>query len=158
MGRPFLGIARRKENCRLRNKKWRALNPKRAKEIQEAYRKRNPEKMLESYRAYKKRHPGKAVADWKQWLNKHPGWSTITAQGYLITSVPDHPRKNSQGMVFAHRIVAEKNLGRLLMPGEVIHHRDGNKLNNEAANLMILSANEHSSIHEKLKREEKRND
>lgn len=152
MGRPFLGIARRRENCRLRNKRWRALNPERAKEIQEGYRKRNPKKMLESYRAYKKRHPGKSVADWKQWLHKHPGWSTITAQGYLIVSAPDHPRKNSQGMVFAHRIATEKHFGRFLDADEVVHHKDGNRLNNDPANLMVLSASEHSLLHESLRR------
>lgn len=38
-----------------------------------------------------------------------------------------------------HRIVFEKHLGRKLIKGEVIHHRDGNKQNNKIENLQLLS-------------------
>src|SRR5215469_11125658 len=37
-----------------------------------------------------------------------------------------------------HRVVAERMLGRSLLPGEIVHHRDGNKLNNDPLNLEIL--------------------
>ncbi|MBQ1361514.1 MAG: HNH endonuclease, partial [Oscillospiraceae bacterium] len=47
-----------------------------------------------------------------------------------------------------HRIVAEQILGRALLPGEVVHHIDGNKRNNDPANLMVFaSQSEHAAWH-----------
>ncbi|NLI93478.1 MAG: HNH endonuclease [Peptococcaceae bacterium] len=47
-----------------------------------------------------------------------------------------------------HRRIAEAILGRPLKEGEVVHHLDGNKLNNDPANLEILpSQAEHARIH-----------
>lgn len=37
-----------------------------------------------------------------------------------------------------HRIVAERILGRPLKPGEVVHHIDRNKRNNNPENLMVF--------------------
>ena len=37
-----------------------------------------------------------------------------------------------------HRVVAELMLGRPLRPGEVVHHKDGNKRNNRMENLEVL--------------------
>ena len=46
-----------------------------------------------------------------------------------------------------HRYVASCILGRPLQPGEVVHHKDGNKLNNDPSNLEIMSATEHKRLH-----------
>jgi len=47
-----------------------------------------------------------------------------------------------------HRYVAEKKLGRRLRLGEVVHHRDRNKLNNDPGNLKVCSSQlEHEIIH-----------
>ena len=47
-----------------------------------------------------------------------------------------------------HRIVAEQMLGRPLKKGEVVHHIDGNKRNNQPENLLVLSSqSEHASLH-----------
>lgn len=40
--------------------------------------------------------------------------------------------------VLAHRLLAEQQLGRPLLPREVVHHRDGDSLNNDLANLIVL--------------------
>ena len=47
-----------------------------------------------------------------------------------------------------HRIVAEQILGRPLKPGEVVHHIDGNKRNNDPSNLQVLASQaEHARLH-----------
>jgi hypothetical protein len=46
------------------------------------------------------------------------------------------------------RRVAEAKIGRPLRKGEVVHHIDGNKLNNSPDNLMVLQSQaEHARIH-----------
>jgi hypothetical protein len=46
-----------------------------------------------------------------------------------------------------HRYVAEKALGRSLKNGEVVHHIDFNKLNNEPTNLVICNQTYHMLVH-----------
>lgn len=47
-----------------------------------------------------------------------------------------------------HRVVMEKILDRPLRPGEVVHHKDGNHLNNSPDNLVLLKSQaEHARVH-----------
>jgi len=46
-----------------------------------------------------------------------------------------------------HRVVAENMLGRPLMPGEVVHHIDGDHLNNAPENLSVMTQAEHMRLH-----------
>jgi len=49
-----------------------------------------------------------------------------------------------------HRWVAEKKIGRKLKQDEIVHHIDGNKLNNSSENLQVFSSqNEHQKLHNK---------
>ena len=57
------------------------------------------------------------------------------------------------GYVLEHRKVAQDLIGRALLPNEVVHHIDGDKLNNSPKNLFICSTmNEHREIHNGLER------
>lgn len=50
-----------------------------------------------------------------------------------------------------HRTVAEQILGRPLLAGEVVHHRDGNKRNNSVENIVVFaSQREHAKHHAEL--------
>jgi len=60
------------------------------------------------------------------------GQKRITNQGYVVICIKGCFRPE-------HRIIFEKYLGRKLIKGEVIHHRDGNKQNNKIKNLQLLS-------------------
>lgn len=46
-----------------------------------------------------------------------------------------------------HRLVAEEKIGRPLRNGEVVHHIDGDKHNNDPDNLAVMSQREHMLQH-----------
>jgi hypothetical protein len=52
--------------------------------------------------------------------------------------VKDHPRaKNNGGYVLEHILVMEEMLGRHLLPGEQVHHRNGVRWDNREKNLEL---------------------
>lgn len=46
-----------------------------------------------------------------------------------------------------HRVVAEQMLGRPLLRGEIVHHIDHNKQNNDPSNLEVMTQARHAQIH-----------
>lgn len=52
------------------------------------------------------------------------------------------------GAIHEHRLIAAQTLGRALLPGEVVHHDDNDRLNNSPDNLKVLpSQSEHARLH-----------
>jgi len=80
----------------------------------------------------------------------HPSWKQgyrIDGDGYIRTYAPDHPWPRRGGYVPEHVRVMELSLGRRIQPGEVVHHIDHNKQNNDLENLQLLTSSQHSSLH-----------
>lgn len=51
-------------------------------------------------------------------------------------------------LMHEHRYVVENHLGRKLVKGEVVHHKDGNRLNNSIDNLeVVINQSEHVKLH-----------
>lgn len=77
----------------------------------------------------------------------HKGYC-ISHNGYKLVPAPEgHPNADSKGYVREHRLVMEKKLGRYLEPHEVVHHKDGDKLNNDPENLELTTLAEHTGEH-----------
>lgn len=79
----------------------------------------------------------------------HPQWKDkIDRNGYVYVHDREHPFAQKQGYVAEHRIVMEQHLGRLLLPTEVVHHKNENKKDNRIENLVLCkSAGEHIRDH-----------
>lgn len=74
--------------------------------------------------------------------------STCKGGGYVYArTVPLHPKANSKGLYPLHRVLMENFIGRLLTPDEVVHHKDGDKSNNDISNLVLLTRSKHSILH-----------
>jgi hypothetical protein len=63
----------------------------------------------------------------------------------------NHPEYNHESNwrrgILAHRYIMEQHIGRFLTKDEVVHHLDGDKLNNDISNLKIMSQSEHTKLH-----------
>lgn len=79
----------------------------------------------------------------------NPSWNGgeyINNKGYVKVLAPNHPFADEHGHVLKHRLVMEQYLGKYLKPEEHIHHKDGNKLNNDISNLELINRSKHSKI------------
>jgi dUTP pyrophosphatase len=88
----------------------------------------------------------------------------LTIYGYIKVRVLEHPLRDCDGFVLLHRLVVESHLREndeaseyltfvdgcpfsVLNRDYIVHHIDGNKLNNLLNNLEIMSLAEHSRLH-----------
>ena len=80
---------------------------------------------------------GRFGADHHNWKGGH-----VNASGYRIISRVGH------GHLYEHRVVAQQMIGRPLEKDEVVHHKDGNRLNNSPDNLVVMKRKEHDKMKE----------
>lgn len=72
--------------------------------------------------------------------------------GYEYLTDRNHPLCSRNGRVAVHRHYASVKIGRWLIQGEEVHHKDLNKRNNDPSNLEILSRSEHARLHGRMNR------
>lgn len=74
--------------------------------------------------------------------------STIASNGYVLIYVgKEHHLADIRGYAYEHRLVAEKKIGRRLLPGEIVHHVDENKQNNKPENIEVISSIAEHKVH-----------
>jgi len=71
-------------------------------------------------------------------------------QGYAWLKGNGHPRSNN-GYLKRSVLVLEEKLGRTLRKGEMVHHIDGDRLNDNPDNLEITTRAKHMSQHSPVK-------
>lgn len=88
----------------------------------------------------KGKNRGKKPANWKGGF--------VDSLGYILRFKPSHPHANSRGYIQEARLVMEEHLGRYLRPEEVVHHANGDKVDNRIENLRVFGSQaEHIAFH-----------
>lgn len=68
----------------------------------------------------------------------------VIIKKYRGTGTKTYVKENGRHQ---HRVVMERVLGRPLEKGEIVHHKDGNKKNNNPDNLEVMTQSEHARLH-----------
>ena len=89
---------------------------------------------------------------------KWNGGKMLSSHGYVLVRVSkDHPHaivfgdQGYYGYCYEHIFVMTEHLGRPLKDGEIVHHKDGNKENNDLSNLDLLEKSIHAKHHNKTR-------
>lgn len=118
----------------------------------------------------KKEHPCRKCSNIRNGIKKRgtPSWNAgkridqsqrkigntyLNHHGYLEIYLGEDSKKygRKDGYVLLHRKIAQDKIDRKLKSSEIIHHIDGDKLNNNPENLLICSGfSEHRDIHNNL--------
>jgi hypothetical protein len=65
---------------------------------------------------------------------------------YITVYKPDHPFADPKGYMLEHRLVMEQYIGRYLKPEDIVHHENGNGLDNRIENLRLMTQAQHMAI------------
>lgn len=76
-----------------------------------------------------------------EWGKKYSKGVSLNSRGYFVFTRGRHKGR------LVHRIVMEIKIGRDLLKNEDVHHIDGNKINNDPSNLMVISRSDHARLH-----------
>lgn len=88
---------------------------------------------------------------WKKGHNRK-GVPPTNKKGYTIQSgriaiyMPYHPNSNNKGYIWQSHLIVERRISRILKQGEVVHHINGNVLDDSDKNLELLLKKEHDRL------------
>jgi len=78
-----------------------------------------------------------------EWADKFAKGQSVKPTGYAeFTRGPNKGR-------LVHVVLMEEKIGRRILPGECVHHIDGDPLNNSLGNLAFMTLSTHASLHRK---------
>ncbi len=66
----------------------------------------------------------------------------VNKQGYVLLHRPEHPNSYKSGRLLEHVSVITEHIGRPLLPGENVHHRNGVRDDNRIENLELWSTSQ----------------
>jgi len=94
----------------------------------------------------------KKISESRQGTN-NPNWKggTLLRDGRKYVLQKNHPNACMWGYLQESRLNAEKVLGRYLKSSEVVHHINGNILDNRNENLLICTNSYHTWLHNKIR-------
>ena len=72
----------------------------------------------------------------------------MTSDGYWEVYVPHNPMSKTRcGWLLEHRYVMSEHIDRSLTRDDIVHHKDGDKLNNDISNLELTDRVSHGYTH-----------
>ena len=95
-----------------------------------------PHRALGFCRRHENRMRRTGTLEARQYVYHQNGDTRLTPDGYVEVYQAEHPSAH-KGWVLEHRIVMERMLGRLLFPGENVHHKNGLRADNRQDNLEL---------------------
>lgn len=140
-----LGISYNKVDWLVRKLKLSHYKSKKYTDEELEFIKENYPKYGSKYCAEKLNRSENAINKKIKKLNLSINWKYeyINAGGYLVNC------EDRKHRYLVHRRKMENELGRKLKYNEVVHHIDGDKLNNDLSNLQLMTRQEHIEIHRK---------
>lgn len=70
--------------------------------------------------------------------------------GYIWVLAHGHPNAYKNGYIALHRLLMSQKIGRPLEKSEIVHHKNGNKLDNRVKNLELLIRVKHNGRHKTI--------
>jgi hypothetical protein len=97
--------------------------------------------MLGVSRTFTDEHKAAISEGRKRWSKLNAKGVSLKPNGYLEYTLGPNKHRS------VHVVSMEEHIGRRIVPGECVHHIDGDKQNNDLSNLRLMTISEHTRLH-----------